>query len=227
MAAELEAIGVEGEDFHVVTKGDRTLIVPIRKSPDEPYDPDPQIRAYQMVKEGRLGGAGRGQGRKRKPRAAEKVAEAVRHKADKIIKAIDDGLDAESTRTRLDAAAMALKIERDETILQLKEEEIDLDRMGKDELVDSLIQLVSDPSIEAQLEAVIDLPPSAISEIVNTDDNEVGEGQAALGVGTAVSAETNRTNLRAFGSNGRAPASRDRGAREGARTARSNGRTAD
>lgn len=230
MAAELEAVGVEGEDFNIVTKGDKTLIIPIRKSPDDPYDSDPQIRAFQMVQEGRIGGSGRGQGRKRKPRAAEHVAEEVRKRSGKIVAALDAGLEADSVRTRLEAAGMALKIERDEAVLQLKEYEVDLDQMGKDELLAELVQLVADPSTEAQLEAVIDLPPSAIEEVSNDDTSvreEDGKREAARGAVATSDPPTTRPNLRAFGGNGRRPAPRNRAKGQGSRTARSDGRATD
>src|SRR3954452_15599559 len=132
MAAELEPIGVEGQDFFVVEKNDKRIVVPIRKE-GQKYHVDPQIRAFQMVQEGRFGGAGRGQGRKPvAPRAAQRVAEEIRKRADKIVAALDAGLAADSVQTRLKAAGMALEIEREETLLQLKEEqqEAELDSMS-------------------------------------------------------------------------------------------------
>jgi len=227
MAAELEAVGVEGQDFHVVTKGDKKIIVPIRKNPDDPYDSDPQIRAFQMVYEGRIGGAGRGQGRKRKPRAAEIVAEVVRKRADKILSALDAGLESDSARLRVDTAVHALKIERDETLLQLKEEEVDLDKMGKDELIGELLRLVADPSTEAQLEAIIDLPPEAIHEVQEVNSGDNGGAGASRAVESSASAQATRPQLRAFGGNGRRPAPRDRAKGSKPRTSRANGRSSD
>lgn len=169
MAAEVEPLGTEGQDYIVVEKEDRKIVVPIRKSKDEKYHSDPQIRALQMVHEGRIGGAGRGQGRKRKPRAAEQVAEEVRKRAHKIVSAIDAGLDSESVKEKMAAADMALRIEREEAKLQLEEHKTDDDTASKEELLATLIQLVSDPSTEAALEAVWDAEGSAVEEVSSQD----------------------------------------------------------
>lgn len=168
------------------------------------YSSDPQVRAFQLVAEGRLGGAGRGQGRKRKPRVGEHVAAEMRKRGDKIVAAIDKGLDSDNDRTALQAADMAVKIDRDESLLQLKEEEQDLDKLSKEELVATLFQLVSDPGTQAQLEAVIDIPPEDVVEV--QDDNDVGGN----GNGSAVHTKKARANARSHRSNGRGPSSRDR-----------------
>ena len=226
MAAEVEPLGVEGEDYVRVEKNERVIIVPIRKSPDEPYHSDAQIRALQLVQEGRLGGPGRGQGRKRKPRAAEQVAEAVKKRSDKIIAALDAGLDSDSERTRLQAADMALKIEREEAILQLKEDEVDIDQQSKEELVATLIELVGDPSTEAALEAVIDLPPEAITE-VSIDDKSNGKAAASKRAESAAVATASRSDSRSNRGNGSRSASRDRAKGANPFTARAHGRAGD
>lgn len=208
MAVDLEPLGEEGKDYFIVERNEKRIVVPIRKE-GQKYHVDPQIRAFQMVQEGRFGGPGRGQGRKAiAPRAAQKVAEEIRKRADKIVAALDAGLTADSVQTRLKAAGMALEIERDETLLQLKEEqqEAELDGMSKEELVATFIQLVSDPAAEAALE-VIDLPESEVKE-VSTGDSATDTGTAPREATTSARPEPSRTKLRAFGGNGRGPASR-------------------
>ena len=212
MGVQLEPIGVEGQDYNIVEKNGRRIVVPIRKD-GEKYHNDPQIRAFQMVQEGRFGGPGRGQGRKPvMPRAAQKVADEIRKRADKIVAALDAGLAADSVQTRLKAAGMALEIEREETLLRLKEEqqEAELDGMSKEELVATFIQLVSDPAAEAAI-GVIELPETEVEDItteVSTGDSATDEGQAPQPVATSASPAPPRTRLRAFGGNGRGAAPR-------------------
>lgn len=142
----------------------------------EPYSPDRRIRAQQLIYEGRLGGPGRGQGRKRQPRASEAVAQYVQDVlSPKIQKALRDGLrEDEDITIRLKTADMALKIEREEAALQLREDESDLANADKEQLIAALIGLAREASgtgAEAALEAaIIDLPESAVTDI--TDEPE-------------------------------------------------------
>lgn len=172
------------------------------------YDSNSQIRALQLVYEGRLGGAGRGQGRKRKPRVGQVVAEEMRKRSSKIVSAIEKGLDSDNERTALTAAEMAVRIDREEAALSLKEEEVDnVDNMTKEELVATLIQLASDPGTEAQLEAVIDIPEEDIQEVTSDDDGEDG---AASGSEAPAHSAPARAHKRAARSNGRGSGSRNR-----------------
>lgn len=226
MAAEIEPVGVEGTDYIRIEKNERTIIVPLRKG-DEPYHSDPQIRALQLVHEGRLGGPGRGQGRARKERAAQYVAEEVKKRAKKIVDAIDAGLDAENVNLKMKAADMALKIEREEALLQLREDEVDPDHQSKEELVATLIALVGDPSTEAALEAVIDIPPEAITEVFDDDAGETKEarsGDAEKGSATPPIPAPPRTDERTPRSNGRGSTSRNREKGPNPFTARAYGR---
>lgn len=219
MGAELElAAGESDEDVELTPQQIAALDkleqlgAEMRSGPDEPYSSDPQVRALQLVAEGRLGGPGRGQGRKRKPRAAEVVAERVRKSAHKIADAIDDALGSENDNIRLKAADMAIRIERDEATLQMKEDEADLDNSTKEELVFALIRLSSDPATAAQLESVIDIPESDIEEVesVNTGDSSYNGAAKAPRNGTASTAPKARPHKRAARANGRAAAPRDR-----------------
>src|SRR4051794_39725006 len=54
------------------------------------YSSDPKIRAYQLIFEGRFAGKNRGQGRPRKQRAGEVMAEHIREQfTGKMIKAVN------------------------------------------------------------------------------------------------------------------------------------------
>lgn len=215
MAAELEPIGVEGEDYNLVEKHGKTIVVPIRKEGD-PYDANPQIRALQLVQEGRIGGAGRGQGRKRKPRAAEIVAEAVKQRSQKIIKAIDSGLDHDNPKLKMQAASMALEIEREEAKLTLKEDQADLENASKEELLATLIELVSDPATEAELDKIdFDLPASEIEEISDAEVVTLAdrEAEAPQAVGATRRAKKAGPDPSTARRNGRQGSSRDRSSR--------------
>lgn len=145
----------------------------------EAYSPDRRVRAQQLIYEGRLGGPGRGQGRRRQARASETVAEYVRETlTPKIQKALKDGLhEGEDLTIRLKTADMALKVEREEAQLQLREEQSDLDNASKEQLIAAIIALTSDSETQAALEgAVIDLPESAVTEVPPREDNNNGNG---------------------------------------------------
>jgi hypothetical protein len=230
MAAEVEPVGTEGEDYFRVEKDDRTIIVPIRKSDDEKFHSDPQIRALQMVHEGRIGGAGRGQGRKRKPRVGQYVSEEIRKRGDKIVAAIDAGLESENVNHKLKAAGMAVDIDRQESEMQLKEDESDIDNLSKDELIDTLFQLVSEPTTEAAL-SVIDLPASAVTEI-NEDQAAAlshtnGNTVATDAEGSTASTSPARANTRTPRRAGRGSGTRDRAKGANPFTAAAHGRPAD
>lgn len=181
-----------------------------RTDPTERYDSDPQIRAYQMVYEGRLGGPGRGQGRKRQPRAAEIVADEIRKRAQKIVNAIDNALESDNDKVALDAARTALKIEHDEATLKLQEEkqEADLAKMSKEDLVAELIALAGDPAVEG----FIDLPESAVAEITEAEVITLDRGaKAPSGSGAPAHAPKARPHSRSNRGNGRGAASRSGG----------------
>lgn len=176
----------------------------------EPYSPDRRIRAQQLIYEGRLGGPGRGQGRPRQPRASEAVAQYVKETlTPKIQKALKDGLrEDEDITIRLKTADMALKVEREEAALQLKEDESDLANADKEQLIAALIALASDPGTEAALESAdITLPESSVTDIsdhprVINGDTGTAEAPRHAGVGTPASAAEAGTHEGEAGSNG-------------------------
>jgi hypothetical protein len=131
-----------------------------RSSPDAPWDSNPQIRMYQMMYEGLVGGkAAKSSKSKRNQhtRAAANVAEHVRTKLQKkMTDALSRALDEEAgPRVNLDAIKLALEIEHKEDELVLKEEAHDneLDNAPKDELLAELIKLVTEPATSSIIEA--------------------------------------------------------------------------
>jgi hypothetical protein len=129
----------------------------------DPYDSDPQIRALQLVYEGRMGGPGLKQGRprtgvstveQRQARAAEVIALEIRERfTGKMIRAIDRALKKDAgTRSNLDAVKLALDIENREAALQLRENEAEFDTKTKEELLATLFQLVTEPQTAAAIE---------------------------------------------------------------------------
>lgn len=151
---------------------------------DESYDSDPQIRALQLVYEGRMGGPGLKQGRprtgvsttaERQQRAAETIAIEIRERfTGKMIKALDRALKKDAgTRANLDAVKLALDIENREASLQLKENESDFDTKTKEELLATLFELVAQPQTAAAIEGTA----------WDISDAEEVEGEAAPAAG--------------------------------------------
>jgi hypothetical protein len=158
----------------------------------DPYDSDPQIRALQLIAEGRMAGPGLKQGRprtgvstteERQQRAAETIAKEIRERfTGRMIRAIDRALRRDAgTKANLDAVKLALDIENREAALQLKENEADFDTKTKEELLATLFELVAEPQTAAAIEGtafditdaeVIDLEdPSAAGENGNNGNS--------------------------------------------------------
>ncbi|HWI67254.1 MAG TPA: hypothetical protein VNS88_02545 [Nitrospiraceae bacterium] len=173
---------------------------------NEPYDSDPQIRALQLVYEGRMGGPGLKQGRprtgvsttaERQQRAAETIATEIRSRfTGKMIKALDRALRKDAgTKANLDAVKLALDIENREASLQLKENEADFDTKTKEELLATLFELVAQPQTAAAIEG-------SAYEVI-TDAEEVTEDTPAAGAtGSNGNSASTRVNGRDTGSTG-------------------------
>lgn len=134
---------------------------PAQPNPDKPgkmlYHSNPQIRALQLVYEGKFGGAGRGQGRPKPqaPRAAEVLADKIRTESHvkKMYKALDRGLRKDAgPRVNMDAIKLSIDIERGERALQIKEEEHEEFTGEKEDLIVELIAALTDPAAERALE---------------------------------------------------------------------------
>ncbi|HEY6761087.1 MAG TPA: hypothetical protein VI318_16435 [Baekduia sp.] len=85
------------------------------------YPSDRSERARQLVAEGRIGGAGRGQGRPRKPRPTELAAESARQHWSSIEDALLTGVTAGTVEQRSRAAERWLRLALGEGTLQVRE----------------------------------------------------------------------------------------------------------
>jgi hypothetical protein len=174
MAAELEPYGTSDgvdislsarqisalEQLHALDAGPRLPT-------DEKYHSNPQIRALQMVYEGKLGGPGRGQGRPtRDQRMSVTLTEYVRENlGKKVTKALERALATDAgERINLDAIKMIVEMEHKEAKLQLSEDRADLDSLSKEELIATLFDLVNDAQTGQVIEATFSevTPPEAV-----------------------------------------------------------------
>lgn len=184
-----------------------------------------KVRAYQLLAAGKIGGTRNGAGRPAKqPRAAEELATYVRTD---LVKPMKEGLrralsPKAGVRANLDAIKLAQEIENRERKLQIEEEEHE-GNIGntREELIATLIAIVTDPTTEAAIEGTSE---DITEAIVISDDNEqyaFGEGEAqANGSGrpartprrkaVAASFDGSGGDRRRLGPNGRARATRDR-----------------
>jgi hypothetical protein len=137
---------------------------------DEKYHSNPQIRALQMVYEGRLGGPGRGQGRpSREQRISVRLTDYVRQNlGKKVTKALERALATDAgERINLDAIKLIVEMEHKEAKLQLSEDAADLDSQTKEELLATLYQLVNDPQTGQVITATfteVTTPEQAVAE---------------------------------------------------------------
>ena len=155
------------------------------------YDSDPQIRALQLVYEGRMGGPGLKQGRprtgvsttdQREARAAEVIALEIRQRfTGRMIRAIDRALRRDAgTKANLDAVKLALDIENREAALQLKENESEFDTKTKEELLATLFQLVAEPQTAAAIEGTAwDIPDAEVIEDAPAAPEDRSNGNSA------------------------------------------------
>jgi hypothetical protein len=184
---------------------------------DEQYSGNPQIRALQMVYEGRFGGPGLGQGRPRQrgePRAAEVIAEEIRHRFTKrMTRAIERALRADAgVRANLDAVKLALEIENREAQLQLRESQADLETATKEELLVTLFELLGQPQTAAALDSTaIDITEA---EVINGDEKREEGSSPVAGTngsrGDSPGAAPTGSNGRNAGHDGRGRPKRDR-----------------
>lgn len=173
---------------------------PAEPHPDKPgkmlYSSNPQIRALQLVFEGRFGGAGRGQGRpKPAKRAAEVLAEEIRKAphVKKMYKALERGLRKDAgPRVNLDAIKLSVEIERGERALQIKEEEHE-DNLGtKEELIAELIEALTEPEAIAALQGFAEEDDEEITDAIVVEAQE-NSSQASDAAGNSVALASTRT----------------------------------
>src|SRR3954454_2612894 len=143
---------------------------------DEKYHSNPQIRALQMVYEGRLGGPGRGQGRSvREERISVQLTNYVRSNLGrKVTKALERALASDAgERINLDAIKLIVDMEHKEAKLQLTEDAADLDNLNKEELVAALYDLVNDAQTGQVIEATFTQVPTPQQTVAAVVDREV------------------------------------------------------
>jgi hypothetical protein len=184
------------------------------------YDSRPQIRALQLVFEGRLGGPGRGQGRKREPRVAEVLAEEIRQRfGKKMVKALDRALSKDAGhRVNLDAIKLSVDIERGERALQLAEEKQEEELSGtKEEILGALFELVEDPAVAEAIEGEFEeITDAQVIEDDNSGSTQEAKPRRASSprangrTGDPADPTSNGRNGRGAGSNGRRGTARDR-----------------
>jgi hypothetical protein len=130
--------------------------------------------AKDLVAQGKFGGAGRGQGRKRKPRASEKVAELVAGDGRKIYDRLMDILENSTASNSILAIRELRAIEENERKIADDDEDKAIDDLKKDQLlalvVDQLVKLgdkgviPTDEIIDGEVIRVTDSRPSELSE---------------------------------------------------------------
>lgn len=169
-----------------------------RESVTEKWHPNPQVRAYQMMYEGKIGGPGRGQGRKTKDRASGQVVEHIRDPKTikKINTALTKALDDDNNRVRLEAIKIAMDLEDRHVRFQLDEEkhDVEIDKMERDDLIAEIIAIGSDPATQAAFDGfsnngAIDSTAEDIGEtqsVLEEDwEDETGEAEEATAIADA------------------------------------------
>jgi hypothetical protein len=129
--------------------------------------------AKDLVAQGKFGGAGRGQGRKRKPRASEKIAELVSGEGkriyDRLMSVVDNGTDSNSILAVRELRA----IEENERKIADEDEDKAIDDLKKDQLlalvVDQMLKLgekgvIPTEIIDGEVIGITDSRPSELSE---------------------------------------------------------------
>jgi len=95
--------------------------------------------AKRMNEEGKFGGAGHGQGRKKKVSANEKAAQEAARNGQKIVDAILHSLENGKPGERLKAAQLWLEIEARELDRAAKTNQSELESASKDELIKFIV----------------------------------------------------------------------------------------
>lgn len=144
------------------------------------YSSDPSERARQLVREGKFGGAGRGQGRPRVPRASELAAQAAAQHADQIVAALLAGIDpSEPADTRSRGADRWLRLVVQEGALAQRERVEDraddaYSRLSDDEIRHAFAEMLAEKLRSGELPAgdVIELAAADVIEDVEAIDVE-------------------------------------------------------
>lgn len=129
--------------------------------------------AKDLVAQGKFGGAGRGQGRPRNPRASEKIAELVAKDGvkiyDRLMEVLENGTDSNSILAIREIRA----IEENERKIIDQEDEQAIDNLKKDQLLALVITqllnlgekgVIPGDIIEGEIIGYTDERPSELSE---------------------------------------------------------------
>lgn len=135
--------------------------------------------ALELTQQGKIGPQyGKLGGRPRKPRATEIVAEKAKQHAEEIANVFLDIIQNqdEKSAAKLAAANSWLEHEQKEAQLQLQEEkhDLDLENASQAELMEFLVDALTQGNLAEQFGPVFDIPPGDIEEI-----SESGAGEAA------------------------------------------------
>jgi len=130
---------------------------------DEPYHKNSQIRALQLVAQGRLGAGSNRKGKRRKrpddgSRLSELLAERMASKADQMERVIDKALKDSNPRVGMEAIKLAIDLEYKERAQNLNEDKFDseLDKMDREELIHAFIAALRHPQVEASTATHLD-----------------------------------------------------------------------
>lgn len=135
--------------------------------------------AKELVAEGRFGGAGRGQGRKRKPRATEETARLLQGEGRKIYERLMTILEEGTHSNSILAVREIRAIEEAERKIEIQDERNDIEDMKQDQLLSLVIAQMLElgdkgviPNIgeffEGEVIDVTDERPSELSETTRT-----------------------------------------------------------
>jgi len=143
--------------------------------------------AKRLIQEGRFGGPGRGQGRKRKKRVSEFIAEQVEAEAQTLYDRLMTIAREANPTASLGAINQLLAIEEKERQIQEREEER-LEDMHRDELLAGVVSMLGELMEGGVIPNVID---GIASEVVDFEDRAV-DGPRALPEGSEGSAGQDR-----------------------------------
>jgi hypothetical protein len=180
------------------------------------YSSNPQIRALQLVFQGKFGGSGRGQGRpKSGQRAAEVLAEEIRSapRIRKMNRAIDRALAKKAgVRANLEAIKLSVDIERGERALQLKEDEHEESSGTREELIATLFEIVGEPATARAIEGEAD---EIVDATIIDDKNNITERESEAKDSSASRTARDKRNTASVAKTGNNSRSARRNGRKG------------
>ena len=92
-------------------------------------------RAKKARAEGKLGGSNIGQGRHKKPRASEELAEAAKDEAENMRRTLKDVMKNGSAGVKLNAVKTWIEIEQKEENIKIKEKQLAYSKASEEQLI--------------------------------------------------------------------------------------------